>query len=482
MAEIEISVNLSSSLMRILEAEEIQPGTDIGYELCKLLWQYHPLGGKLVEKPILMAMCKPRQYNVETDPDERVVRRFQEVWERMKVNEKIKNLFFLSRCYGAAAIGVGTDSVSCKEPLPTFGLTEDDVYINAWDPLNASGSMVTDQNPNSPFFQEANKTLKIGGKNWHPSRTLKIFNGTPIYLEFQSSTFGFTGRSVFQRVLYSLKSYINTMEASDLISKKAGVLVAKVAQNGSKADGIVAKVTGRKREVLKEAKNGGVISVGRDDDIASLNLQNIDGALNAARDNIIADIAAGSDVPAIIIKEEAFSNGFGEGKEDSKAVSQYIDGVRQQIEPVMDYFERLVQYIAWNEEFYQSLKNDYPDIITDDYKTTFYQWRREFTATWQELVEESPDQRRESDSKVIQQAAGLYAVVVPQLDPENRAAVTEWLASLVNSTQTYGEAPMIINPESLAEYQPPEPLPGERIHVGRLNENEENTETDQDAV
>lgn len=30
MAEIEISVNLSSSLMRILEAEEIQPGTDIG--------------------------------------------------------------------------------------------------------------------------------------------------------------------------------------------------------------------------------------------------------------------------------------------------------------------------------------------------------------------------------------------------------------------------------------------------------------------
>ncbi|ENB3514835.1 hypothetical protein ABHL62_005045, partial [Escherichia coli] len=97
MAEIEITGGLGSALMRILKAEEIQPGTDIGYELCKLLWQFHPLGGKLVEKPILMAMCKPRQYNVETDPDERVVRRFQEVWERMKVNEKIKNLFFLSR-------------------------------------------------------------------------------------------------------------------------------------------------------------------------------------------------------------------------------------------------------------------------------------------------------------------------------------------------------------------------------------------------
>lgn len=71
MAEIEISVNLSSSLMRILEAEEIQPGTDIGYELCKLLWQYHPLGGKLVEKPILMAMCPRRSLRHRSNETEK---------------------------------------------------------------------------------------------------------------------------------------------------------------------------------------------------------------------------------------------------------------------------------------------------------------------------------------------------------------------------------------------------------------------------
>lgn len=180
----------------------------------------------------------------------------------------------------------------------------------------------------------------------------------------------------------------------------------------------------------------------------------------------------------ILRKEEAFSNGFGEGTEDSKAISQYIDGVRQQIEPVMDYFERLVQYIAWNEEFYQSLKNDYPDIITDDYKTTFYQWRREFTATWQELVEESPDKRRESDSKVIQQAIALFSAVSPQVDPENRAAVTEWLASLVNATQTYGEAPLIIDVDALANYEPPK----QETPDGNFQPGGEEEETDQDAV
>ncbi len=144
----------------------------------------------------------------------------------------------------------------------------------------------------------------------------------------------------------------------------------------------------------------------------------------------------------------------------------------------MDYFERLVQYIAWNEEFYQSLKNDYPDIITDDYKTTFYQWRREFTATWQELVEESPDKRRESDSKVIQQAIALFSAVSPQVDPENRAVVTEWLASLVNATQTYGEAPLIIDVDALANYEPPK----QETPDGNFQPGGEEEETDQDAV
>lgn len=457
MAEIQLNTNLSSELSKILESDEIQPGTDVGYELCKLLWQYHPLGGKLVEKPITMAMCKPRLYNVETDPDERVVRQFEKVWKRMNMSERIKNLFFVARCYGASAVGVGSDGTSCKEPLPTFGLAEEDVYINVWDPLNAAGSMVTDQNPNSRYFQQANRTLKISGKQWHHSRTLKIFNGTPIYLEYQNSTFGFTGRSVFQRVLFPMKSYVGTMTANDLVSQKAGVMVAKTAQNGSVISGIMAAAAKAKREIVKIARTGGVINIGTGDEIESLNLQNIDKALNAARDNIISDIASGSDVPAVLIKEEAFSNGFGEGTEDSKAISQYIDGVRETIAPVIEYFEQLVQYIAWTEDFFNSLKNDFPEIITEDYKTTFYLWRREFTAKWQELVEESPDKHRDSDSKVVQQAVLLFSAVAPQVDPVNRANLADWLSNVANATKTYGDVPLIIDMDTLSAYQPPPP-------------------------
>lgn len=123
----------------------------------------------------------------------------------------------------------------------------------------------------------------------------------------------------------------------------------------------------------------------------------------------------------------------------------------------MDYFERLVRYIAWSEDFYNSLKNDYPDIITNDYQTTFRMWEREFDASWQELVEESPDKHREADSKVIQQAVALYTALSPTLDPDNRSTLAEWVAGIVNGTQTYGDFPLIIDMESLANFIPPPP-------------------------
>lgn len=36
MAEIQIDTVLGSGLAKILDAEDIQPGSDVGYELCKL--------------------------------------------------------------------------------------------------------------------------------------------------------------------------------------------------------------------------------------------------------------------------------------------------------------------------------------------------------------------------------------------------------------------------------------------------------------
>jgi hypothetical protein len=56
----EIDNNCISSnpgiLSALLEDDGIQPGSNVPYELCKLIYLYHPLGGKMVDRPIRMAM------------------------------------------------------------------------------------------------------------------------------------------------------------------------------------------------------------------------------------------------------------------------------------------------------------------------------------------------------------------------------------------------------------------------------------------
>ncbi|HGJ5860610.1 MAG TPA: anti-CBASS protein Acb1 family protein [Arsenophonus nasoniae] len=454
MAEIETLNSSNSQLLNLLESTDIKPGSRAGYRLCKLLWAYHPLGGKLVEKPINMALCKPRSWNVKTDPDERVIKRFIEVWEKLNITQKIRDAYFTQRCYGASAIGVGTLNKKSDEYLDKKDLREDNIFINIFDPLNVAGSMVTSQDPNSPDFQQADLYLNVASEYWHPSRTVKIFNGSPIYLEYQNSAYGYTGRSVFLRSLYPLRSYLKTMEANEVIAEKTALIVAKTAQNSSVISGVMQKLGAIKRGFVKSGKNGNVLQIGKEDSIESLNMTNVDGPLSLSRDNIISDIASGSDIPAILLKEEAFTHGFGEGTEDSKAISQYIDGVRQEIDPVMKYFEELIQHIAWTEDFFDTLKNEYPDVFTDDYETTFYQWKDEFTASWQELVEESPNKRRESDAVVIQNAARIYAVLAPNLDPENKATLSDWLVSICNATETYKDNPCVLDVENLKNYQP----------------------------
>ena len=58
----ELTINntlLGGNLTQILEANDIGPGSQAGYDLCKTLWTFHPLGGKLVEKPVRLALSKP---------------------------------------------------------------------------------------------------------------------------------------------------------------------------------------------------------------------------------------------------------------------------------------------------------------------------------------------------------------------------------------------------------------------------------------
>lgn len=457
---------ISSALMELLASNDsIEPGSQVSYELCKTLFMDHALAGKLVEKPVRLAMSKPRKIVIPDAPDA-VIEAFSREWARLGADLHIRNTTYLSRIYGIAAIIYGAKDKPTDQPIDPWELAKlDDLYFNSLDPLNIAGSAVTNQNPNAPDFQKPNAYITAAGQKYHPSRSCTLMCGPPIYISYTASAFGYTGRSVFQRALFPMKTFVQSMITDDLVTRKAGVLISKQKGPGSVINNLMMKAAGIKRSLLKEAGSGNVLTIDVDEDIEALNMQNTDTAMTVARDNCIANIAAASDVPAILLKDEAFANGFGEGSEDSKAVVQYIDSVRDDLRPLYEFFDRIVQYRAWNEDFFNALSAANPELYAGrSYKEVFYEWQSAFVATWPSLMEEPESERVKVAETKLKGLTEILRTLLPIADPENKAALAMWAQDNINQMNEMFEVEMSLDFDALATYEPPtpqsEPSPG----------------------
>jgi hypothetical protein len=450
---------LSSQLTQLLDADSIEPGTPAGYELCKVIFEYHPLASKIIEKPIVLALSKPRIINVDTQPKEMLIKAFKEEWDRLDATNIIRDVTFLKRVYGVSAVVYGAEGIPTDKPIDPWELPNLNIYFNKLDPLNLAGSVVTNQNPNAPDFQQPKSYITAAGQPYHPSRSCIVFNNTPIYLAFQSSGFGYTGRSVFQRALYPLKSFVQSMVTDDMVTTKAGFLIIKQKQAGSIVNQMMQKAAGLKRSMVKQGVTGNVLSIDTDEDIESIDLNNTDTAMTTARDNIVANIAAATDTPAILLKDEAFTNAFAEGTEDSKAIAQFITGIRNDMRSLFEFFDKIVMHRAWNRHFYEAVKTEYADLYGNmTYEEAFYKWKEAFRPSWENLIEETPSELVKIDDVKLKGITEIMRTVLPVIDGENRARVIEWAQNNVNEMPDMFKSTLQLDIEAIAEYEPPEPL------------------------
>jgi hypothetical protein len=456
---------LGGELMNLLSSENIQPGSQAGYELCKLIWEYHPLGGKLVEKPVRLALSKPRVLTIDCQPKEMLIDAFQKEWDRLGATNHIRDVMFINRTYGAAGIVVGADQIPTTTPIDPWLLPDLNLYFNQLDPLNMAGSIVTNQNPNAPDFQKPLAYTTAAGQPYHPSRAVVVFNGTPIYLSYQSSGFGYTGRSVFQRALYPLKSFVQSMITDDLVTFKSGLIIAKQKPAGSIVNRLMQTAAGIKRTYLQEGGTGNVLSIDIDEMIESIDLNNTATSMTTARDNIIANIAAASDVPALLLKDEAFTQGFGEGTEDAKAIVQYVEGIRTDMASLFRWFDKIVQHRAWNREFFEAVKKAYPEIYRKmTYEQAFYNWQKNFKADWESLMEEPESEKVKVAEIKLKGITEILRTVLPVSDGQNRGIAIQWAQDNINEMPDMFQSTLQLDIDGIAEFEPPaESMPSEKM-------------------
>jgi len=455
MAEINLGgATLGNALSELLTCADIQPGDMPSYQVCKTIYSAHPLGAKIADFPIAMAQSQEKIIAIPKGPEERLKEAYDAEWAAIGADKHIFNCARLARIYGVASIAMLVDGKATDAEIDYAELYKAKIGFNVFDPLNTSGSLVLDQNPNNIDFQKV-QGISVQGKRYHRSRTVSLLNEDPLYIEYTTSAFGYVGRSVYQRALFQLKSYINTLVTDDLISLKAGVLVAKIKQPSSAISRLAAGAMGQKREIVKEAQTGNVISISTEEDIEVLNLQNLDGAYGMARKNILENIASAASTPAKILLAETFAEGFGEGTEDAKHVAQFVDRIRIWMDPLYDYFEKIVRHRAWNPEFYATIQKEYPDYAGVDYNTAFYDWVNSFSSKWPSLLD---DPESETDAEDVSLKALIAAVEVlePMLDPDNKATLVQWFADNLNAKKILFSSPLLLDYEALRDYVPPQ--------------------------
>lgn len=443
--------SLGTALMEILTADDILPGAEPSYQLCKLIYLYHPLGAKMVEAPINAAQSQPREISVSEAPD-RVAEAFEKEWKAIHADKVIHNVVKQSRIYGISSVVLGVEGKSSEGPLQTETLATDSIFFNVLDPLNTAGSLVLDQDPNSPQFQKTT-TITTQGETYHRSRVCVVMNEEPIYIAYTSSAFGFVGRSVYQRALFPLKSFLQSMVTDDMVSRKAGVIVAKMQSPGSIINRAMTSLFAVKRAMLQEARTDNVLSVGIEEDVTTLNLGNVDGAGTFARTNILKNIATAGDLPAVWLENETLVEGFGEGSEDAKMIARHVERFRGTLEPVYDFMDNIVQHRAWNRDFYLKLQQDYPQEYGGvKYEAALSQWQNKFSAKWPSLLEEPDSEKVQVDDIRLKAALATYQMLSMTMDPENKARLTDWLIDAVNQSDLLFNSTLSLDTEALADH------------------------------
>ncbi|HBV5531505.1 TPA: DUF1073 domain-containing protein [Klebsiella pneumoniae] len=457
--DFEIGSCSHSELMALLDSDDIQPGSTAGYQTCKTIYLFHPLGGKMVDRPIKMAMNESRTVHISQayGIEQRLRDAFEREWKALGADNHIANAARISRIYGVSAIAMLVDNQEPSSAVDYRTLYKHNVTFNILDPLNTAGSIVLNQDPNAKDFQKV-EGIRVAGKPYHKSRCVVQQNEDPIYLAYNSAAFGFTGRSVYQRALFPLKSFIQTMRTDDMVAVKGGLLVTKIKGPSSVVNNMMQKLSGIKRMMLKRGKTGEVLQIGDGDNIESIDLSNLEKPLDSARKHILENVAAAADMPAIILNSETFAQGFGEGTEDARSVAVYIDNIREWLDQLYAFFIRVCQYRAWSIEFFQSLRADFPDL-KNTYSLYFASWINNFEYRWPSSLKEPESEKVKVDEIRFKAIVSMLEVLLPQVntDDENRSLLIEWAQTNANANESLFPQRLDLDIDSLKANRPEQP-------------------------
>lgn len=378
--------NNSTIAENVSEEKEI----DFDYQECKRLYVNFGLGKRIVNSLPNFSLASTRKIVIKNAPDE-VVREFEKTLEKYEIDKLVLKTSKIARIYGMSAIIVLTNKDDDNyEHLTIRDLSKNEIFFNVLDPQVIN--VMIEQNPLDLSFLKPSE-LKVGGKSIDKTRGYICFNGMPMYLDYQKSTYNFAGQSVFANMRRFIEVWVNLYNALEKISIKASSILIKNSNGGydNPQDVAVAK---RASEIFKQLKQGMIAFLAKDQEAEFFNLN---GASEIAQ--MIQEVKNGlamalDDTPTAILLDRELSNGLSEGSEDMKAVVMAVNRFRNDVlNPIYRFLDSYLFYKAWDKDFIKDIKIKYPEKYANLGINQIRQiWINDFEFVWESIYPKTPDE------------------------------------------------------------------------------------------
>jgi hypothetical protein len=127
-----------------------------------------------------------------------------------------------------------------------------------------------------------------------------------------------------------------------------------------------------------------------------------------------------------------------------------MDRLRETMDPVYRFLDRIVMHRAWTPAFFNSMKKKYPEKYEGmSYKEAFYQWANSFSAIWPSYLREPDHDQIKVDDTKMKAAISVYQILEFSFDPENKARLIQWIADAITNNKLLYSSPLQLDYKKL---------------------------------
>lgn len=426
---------------------------ELTYQDCLDIYKYWPMGIRVIQALPNFALSVKRKILFKDLPKE-FVDRFEQVEQEFDVKNVVKNLCYNIRIFGSSCLYIKSDTENLEDPLTDKEIQKSKYlrFIQA-TPLITSGSII-DIDPLSLTYLKP-VSVKVVNRDVNLTRILWFNNDEPQYLQWNSPSFNYAGRSVFANMVDLIKYWNRSTIALQRIASKAGGIIVKNREGGI-LNSVTLNSLNKFLDVVRNLSNDGIASIQHNDEIELFSLTGTSEVeLIINKFNEMIQLAL-SDTPTAILLDERLAKGFGNGEEDFKALLLAVENYRETfLNKIYKEIDSIILKRAFTMDFLESMKKQYSTNLKEySINQLFLKLEDSFTYEWEPLYPESEAQIQDNLGRKLDNLAKLKELGASLSDIEE----------IINSDSTIYEQEI-----TLEEPEPEEGEEEEDSYVSSLN-------------